>query len=161
MRQQVKSKILSTFAPVTSLCLLLGCHTIHFRQKLKRKPHSTNFRRHKFRKPGLNIDTIHKLFRSWPFSRDMSNLLFTSAEGYLTIILRLTSVILDHMQKRRKMEVNRKSAWNGINLGLASDQGELKSQVSSSRNFLAVLVFNVSVDVVRMFLSCSVIMVFL
>ena len=78
------------------------------------------------------------------------------------VILRLTSVILDHMQKRKIMEVNEKSAWNGFNLGLGSDQVALKSQVSVSRNFLAGLVFffNVSVDVVRMFLSCSMIIIF-
>ena len=46
------------------------------------------------------------------------------------VILRLTSVILDHMQKRKIMEVNGKSAWNGFNLGLGSDQVKLKSQVS-------------------------------
>ena len=78
------------------------------------------------------------------------------------VILRLTSVILDHMQKRKIMEVNGKPAWNGFNLGLVSDQVTLKSQVSLSRSFIAVLVFpfNVSVDVVRMFLSCSMIMIF-
>ena len=47
--------------------------------------------------------------------------------------------ILDHMIKI--MEVNRKSAWNGSSLGLGSYQVALKSQVSLSRNFLAVLVF--------------------
>ena len=35
----------------------------------------------------------------------------------------------------------RKSVWNGFNLGLGSDQVVLKSQVSLSRGFLAVLVF--------------------
>ena len=57
------------------------------------------------------------------------------------VILRLTSVILDHMQKRKITEVNGKSAWNGFNLGLGSDQVVLKSQLSLSRNFVAVLVF--------------------
>ena len=57
------------------------------------------------------------------------------------VILRLTSVILDHMQKRKIMEVNGKSAWNGFNLGLGSDHVALKSQVSLSRSFFAVLVF--------------------
>ena len=57
------------------------------------------------------------------------------------VILRLTSVILYHMQKRKIMEVNGKSAWNGFNLFLDSDQVMLKSQVSLSRSFLAVLVF--------------------
>ena len=56
-------------------------------------------------------------------------------EGYLT------SVILDHMQKRKVMEVSGKSALNGFNLGLGSDQVALKSQVSLSTNFLTVLVF--------------------
>ena len=51
------------------------------------------------------------------------------------------SVILDHMQKRKIMGVIGKSAENGFNLGLGSDQAALKSQVSLSRNFLAVLVF--------------------
>ena len=37
--------------------------------------------------------------------------------------------------------MNGKSAWNGFNLGLGSDQVALKSQVSLSRGFLAVLVF--------------------
>ena len=59
----------------------------------------------------------------------------------LDVILRLTSVILDHMQKRKTMEVNRKSAWNGFSLGLGSDQVALKSQVLLSRNFAATLVF--------------------
>ena len=78
------------------------------------------------------------------------------------VILRLTSVILDHMQKRKIMEVNGKSAWNGFNLGLGSDQVALKSQVSLSRSFLAVFSFsfNVSADIVRMFLSYSMIIVF-
>ena len=57
------------------------------------------------------------------------------------VILRLTSVILDHIQKRKIMAVNGKSAWNGFNLGLGSDQVALKSQVLLSRNFLAILVF--------------------
>ena len=57
------------------------------------------------------------------------------------VILRLTSVILDHMQKRKTMEVNRKSAWNGFSLGLGSDQVALKSQVLLSRSFAAALVF--------------------
>ena len=57
------------------------------------------------------------------------------------VISRLTSVILDHVQIRKIMEVNRESAWNGFNLGLGSDQTTLKSQLSLSRNFLAVLVF--------------------
>ena len=35
----------------------------------------------------------------------------------------------------------RKSALNGFNLGLGSDQMVLKSQVSLSRSFLALLVF--------------------
>ena len=39
------------------------------------------------------------------------------------------------------MEVNEKSACNGFNLGLGSDQVALKSQVSLSTNFLTVLVF--------------------
>ena len=34
-----------------------------------------------------------------------------------------------------------RSAWNGSDLGLNSDQVALKSQVSVSRSFLAVLVF--------------------
>ena len=59
----------------------------------------------------------------------------------LDVILRLTSVILDHMQKRKTMEVNRKSAWNGFSLGLGSDQVALKSQVLLSRSFAAALVF--------------------
>ena len=57
------------------------------------------------------------------------------------VILRLASAILDHMQKRKIMEVNGKSTWNGFNLGLGSDHVGLKFQVSLSRNFLAVLVF--------------------
>ena len=60
--------------------------------------------------------------------------IYTNAEGYLTL------VILDYMQKRQIMEVNGKSAWNGFNLGLGSDQVALKSQASLSRNFLAVSV---------------------
>ena len=80
-----------------------------------------------------------------------------------TVIWRLTSIILYYMQKQKMMEVNGKSTWNGFNLGLGSDQVALKSQISLSRNFLIVLVisFNVSVDAVRMFLSCSMIMIFL
>ena len=45
------------------------------------------------------------------------------------VILRLTSVILDQMQKRKIMEVNRKSRKNRFNLDLGSDQVALKSQV--------------------------------
>ena len=45
------------------------------------------------------------------------------------------------MQKRKITEVNGKSALNGFNLALVSDQVALKSQVSLSRNFLTVLVF--------------------
>ena len=77
------------------------------------------------------------------------------------VILWLTSVILDHMQNQKLMEVNRKSAWNWFNLGLGSGQVALKSQVSLSRNFLTVLVsFSVSVDDMRMFFSCSMIVIF-
>ena len=43
------------------------------------------------------------------------------------VILRLASVILDHMQKRKIMEMNGKSAWSGFNLGFDSDQVALKS----------------------------------
>ena len=50
------------------------------------------------------------------------------------VILRLMSVILDHMQKQKVMEVNEKSAWNGFNLGIGSDQVVLMSQVSLSRS---------------------------
>ena len=39
------------------------------------------------------------------------------------------------------MELNEKSAWKGFNLGLDSDQVPPKSQVSLSRDFLAVLIF--------------------
>ena len=49
------------------------------------------------------------------------------------VISQLTSVILYHMQKRKLMELNGKSAWNGFgwfNLGFGSDQVALKSQVS-------------------------------
>ena len=42
----------------------------------------------------------------------------------------LPSVILDHTQKLKIMEVNGKSAQNGFNLGLGSDHVEPKSQVS-------------------------------
>ena len=58
------------------------------------------------------------------------------------VILRLASVILGHMQKRKIMEVNGKSAWNGFNLGLGSNQVVLKCQVSLSRSFFGVLVFH-------------------
>ena len=77
-------------------------------------------------------------------------------------ILRLTSVILNHIEKRKIIEMNGKSSWNGFNLGLRSDQVALKSQVSLSRSFLAVFSFsfNVSADIVRMFLSYSMIIVF-
>ena len=73
------------------------------------------------------------------------------------VILWLTSVILDHIQKQKIMEVSRKSAWNWFNLGLGSGKVALKSQVSLSRNFLTVLVFLLmsQYDVMRMFLSCS------
>ena len=65
------------------------------------------------------------------------------------------------MQKRKIMEVNGNSALNGFNLALVSDQVALKSQVSLSRNFLTVLVsFSVSVDDMRMFFSCSMIVIF-
>ena len=57
------------------------------------------------------------------------------------VILRLKSVTLDHMQKRKIMEASGKFALNGFNLGLGSDQVALRSQVSLSRNFIAVLVF--------------------
>ena len=50
------------------------------------------------------------------------------------VILRLMLVILDHTQKQKVMEVNEKSAWNGFNLGLGSDQVLLMSPVSLSRN---------------------------
>ena len=77
-------------------------------------------------------------------------------------ILRLTSVILNHIEKRKIIEMNGKSSWNGFSLGLRSDQVALKSQVSLSRSFLAVFSFsfNVSADIVRMFLSYSMIIVF-
>ena len=76
------------------------------------------------------------------------------------VILRRTSVILDHMQKRKIMEVNRKSTLNRFSLGLGWDQVALKSQVSFSRIFLAVLVFlKFSVVFLEIFLSCSMIMI--
>ena len=54
---------------------------------------------------------------------------------------RIFDIILGHMQKLKIMEMNRKSAWNGFNLGLGSDQVAIKSQASLSKNFLTVLVF--------------------
>ena len=72
------------------------------------------------------------------------------------VILRLTSAILDHIQKRKIMDVNGKSALNGFNLGLGSDQAALKSQVSISRNSPCFSLYTF----VRMFLSCSMIMTF-
>ena len=78
------------------------------------------------------------------------------------VILWLTSVILDHIQKQKIMEVSRKSAWNWFNLGLGSGKVALKSQVSLSWNFLTVLAFLLmsQYDVMRMFLSCSMIIIF-
>ena len=49
-------------------------------------------------------------------------------------LLRLTSIILDHMQKWRIMVVNGKYAQHGFNLDLGSDHVALKSQVSLSRS---------------------------
>ena len=78
------------------------------------------------------------------------------------VILQLTSVVLDHMQKRTIMAVNGNSAYNGFNLDLGSDHVALKSQVSLSRKFVTVLVFfyYVEVVVVLMFISFSMIMTF-
>ena len=59
---------------------------------------------------------------------------YPSLRRIFDVILQLTSLILDYMEKRKIIKVNGK-------LGLGSDQVALKSQVSSARSFLAVLVF--------------------
>ena len=59
---------------------------------------------------------------------------YPSLRRIFDVILQVTSLILDYMEKRKIIKVNGK-------LGLGSDQVALKSQVSSARSFLAVLVF--------------------
>ena len=56
------------------------------------------------------------------------------------------------MQKRKIMEVNEKSARNGFNLGLGSDHARVSSLIIRKFPRCFSLYFNVSVDVVRMFL---------
>ena len=50
------------------------------------------------------------------------------------------TVILDCMQKQRVTAVNEKSVQYGFNLVLGSDHVVLKSEISLSRSFFAVLV---------------------
>ena len=74
-------------------------------------------------------------------------------------ILRVASVILDHMRKPKIMEVSGKSAWSGFGLGLVSDQVPLRSQVLLSRNFLVPLVFLLIFQLMS-WCSCFMIMIF-
>ena len=97
----------------------------------------------------------------WPFSTDMSNLWFTSVEGIWPHFMIDVSYLRPY-EKMNKNGAEKKVCmkWIQFRSWFRPSGAKVSSFIIQKFSHCFSLSFNVSVDVMQMFLSCSMIMIF-